>query len=88
MNTITLGTRGQFTFNKTLLAHMGVQGGEKVFVKKLPDGSVKIEAAKKTRDWRSLFGILGDSNVTMSDDEIKTFIENAHAEAGAKGLAE
>lgn len=88
MNTITLSARGQFTFNKSLLTHMGVHGGEKVLVKKLPDGSVRIEAARKTRDWRTLFGILGDSDVSMTDDEIKTFIENAHAEAGAKGLSE
>jgi bifunctional DNA-binding transcriptional regulator/antitoxin component of YhaV-PrlF toxin-antitoxin module len=86
MNTITLTARGQFTINKQLLEHMGVQGGEKVLVKKQPDGSLKIESAKKTRDYHTLFGILGKSEVHMTDAEMKTFIENAHAEAGMKGL--
>ncbi|GHT83556.1 hypothetical protein AGMMS49960_11720 [Betaproteobacteria bacterium] len=88
MNTITLTARGQFTFNKSLMAHLSVHGGEKILVKKQPDGSIKIEAAKKSRDWHSLIGILGEPKVHMTDDEIKTFLENAHAEAGAKGLSE
>jgi bifunctional DNA-binding transcriptional regulator/antitoxin component of YhaV-PrlF toxin-antitoxin module len=88
MNTITLSARGQFTFNKSLLAHMGVQGGEKVLVKKQADGSVKIEAAKKKRDWQSLFGFLGDSEVHMTIEEMKEFTEKAHAEAAMKGLSE
>ncbi|GHT96834.1 hypothetical protein FACS1894116_14520 [Betaproteobacteria bacterium] len=88
MDTITLTTKGQFTFNKQLLDHMGIRGGEKVLVKKQPDGSVRIESAKKTRDWRTLFGMLGDSEVHMTIDEIKAFTEEAHAQAGMKGLDE
>jgi bifunctional DNA-binding transcriptional regulator/antitoxin component of YhaV-PrlF toxin-antitoxin module len=88
MNTITLTARGQFTFNKSLMAHLGVQGGDQVSIKKQPDGSLKIEAAKKSRDWHSLLGFLGESKVHMTDDEMKTFIEKAHAEAGMKGLSE
>jgi bifunctional DNA-binding transcriptional regulator/antitoxin component of YhaV-PrlF toxin-antitoxin module len=86
MQTGTITAKGQFTFNKGIMEHLGIQVGDKVLVKKMPDGTVNIEAAKKLHPIESLFGILGKSKIHMTDEEMKVFIENAHAEAGMKGL--
>ena len=43
---MTLTARGQFTFNKSLLEHLGIKVGEKVSIKKLPGGKIEIEAQK------------------------------------------
>jgi bifunctional DNA-binding transcriptional regulator/antitoxin component of YhaV-PrlF toxin-antitoxin module len=86
MQTGTITAKGQFTFNKGIMEHLGIQVGDKVLVKKMPDGTVSIEAEKKLHPIESLFGILGKSKIHMTDEEMKAFIEKAHAEAGMKGL--
>ncbi len=48
MSTLTITSKGQVTFRKDLLQHLGVGPGEKLAVNKLPDGRIEVKAEKKT----------------------------------------
>lgn len=82
---MTLTAKGQFTFNKSLMEHLGIKAGEKIIVKKLPDGSLKVEAAKKQIDILSLAGSL-KTNVQLTDDELQQAIQHSYIQRGTKGL--
>ncbi|MCW8176607.1 hypothetical protein [Verminephrobacter aporrectodeae] len=77
MTEITLTTEGQFTFNQQLLDHLGVKAGEKVLVKKLPDGSLKIEADKNQIDILSLSGSI-QSDIHATDAELQDSIRQSY----------
>jgi AbrB family looped-hinge helix DNA binding protein len=84
----TITAKGQVTVNKDIMGHLGIQKGDKVLFRKMADGTVSIAPEKKLHPVESLFGILGKSRVHMTDEEMKTAIEDAHAQAGMKGLSE
>jgi bifunctional DNA-binding transcriptional regulator/antitoxin component of YhaV-PrlF toxin-antitoxin module len=84
--TMTLTAKGQFTFNKQLMEHLGVKADEKILVRKQPDGSLKLEAAKKRGDILSLAGSL-ESGVRLTDEELKDAIREFHIRRGLEGLA-
>jgi AbrB family looped-hinge helix DNA binding protein len=46
MSTLTVTAKGQVTFRKDLLQHLGVRPGEKLVVQKLPDGRIEVRAAR------------------------------------------
>lgn len=46
MSTLTITAKGQVTFRKEFLKHLGVQPGERVVVDKLPDGRIEVRAAR------------------------------------------
>jgi bifunctional DNA-binding transcriptional regulator/antitoxin component of YhaV-PrlF toxin-antitoxin module len=87
MQTGTITAKGQITMNKDIMGHLGIQTGDKILFKKMADGTVNIEAEKKLHPVESLFGLLGKARVHLTDEEMKTAIEEAHAEAGMKGLS-
>jgi bifunctional DNA-binding transcriptional regulator/antitoxin component of YhaV-PrlF toxin-antitoxin module len=82
---MTLTAKGQFTFNKTLMEHLGIRAGEKVLVKKQPDGSLKLESAKKQIDILSLAGTL-KTDIKLTDDELQTIIQQSYVKSGQRGL--
>ena len=45
MTTLTVTTRGQVTFRKKVLQHLGIKPGEKIALDLLPDGRGVIRAA-------------------------------------------
>jgi bifunctional DNA-binding transcriptional regulator/antitoxin component of YhaV-PrlF toxin-antitoxin module len=45
MTTLTVTAKGQVTFKRDLLKHLGVGPGEKVEADKLPDGRIVVRAA-------------------------------------------
>ena len=49
MATLTVTTRGQVTFRKKVLQHLGIKPGEKIELDLLPDGRGMIRAAKPSR---------------------------------------
>ena len=55
MTTLTVTTRGQVTFRKDVLQHLGVANGQKVGVEKLPNGVVQLRAEPKG-DISRIFG--------------------------------
>jgi antitoxin PrlF len=55
---VTVTSRGQITFRKELLQHMGVRPGEKISVDKLPNGRVALRAARPTGSIEDFIGCL------------------------------
>ncbi len=85
MNTMTLTGKGQFTFNKQLMEHMGVKAGDKILVKKLPDGTLKIQAQKSAVPLSALRGcIKTDLHFTL--EEIEAAIQQGYVTRGMAGL--
>jgi len=71
--TMTLTARGQFTFNKTLMEHLGVRAGERVSIQKLPNGRLLLEAEKQQQDILRLSGSL--VSLQMSDEALAGIIQ-------------
>ncbi|MCL2524639.1 MAG: type II toxin-antitoxin system PrlF family antitoxin [Betaproteobacteria bacterium] len=84
---MTLTAKNQFTFNKSLLEHLGVKAGEKIAIKKLPDGSININASKKHRSVMDLAGALkGKTDVKMTIEQINQAIADGYVEHGMRGM--
>jgi bifunctional DNA-binding transcriptional regulator/antitoxin component of YhaV-PrlF toxin-antitoxin module len=85
MNTLTITARGQVTFRKEVLQHLGIRPGEKIELDLLPDGRAELKAAQPKGTFRQLRGILkGKTNgARLSVEEINDAIAEAGAAAGA-----
>jgi bifunctional DNA-binding transcriptional regulator/antitoxin component of YhaV-PrlF toxin-antitoxin module len=89
---MTLTGRGQFTFNKGFMEHLGVKPGDKVEVRKMPDGKLEIVAARKNEKL-TLDELVAqcrsrhkDNKIKLTLDEINAAIEQSYADAGMEGL--
>jgi bifunctional DNA-binding transcriptional regulator/antitoxin component of YhaV-PrlF toxin-antitoxin module len=58
MTTLTVTARGQVTFRKKVLQHLGIKPGEKVSLELLPDGRGLLRAARPTGRIQDFFGVL------------------------------
>lgn len=58
MTTLTVTARGQVTFRKDVLQHLGVHPGEKIELDKLPDGRVALRAARASGTIDRFLGLL------------------------------
>ena len=58
MSMLTVTAKGQVTFRKDVLKHLGVQPGERVEVDMLPGGRVEVRAAATTGRISDAFGFL------------------------------
>jgi AbrB family looped-hinge helix DNA binding protein len=58
MSTLTVTTRGQVTFRKDVLQHLGIRPGEKIELDKLPDGRVMLKASRPTGAIDGFLGLL------------------------------
>jgi len=80
MTTLTVTTRGQVTFRKDVLQHLGIGPGEKIELDKLPGGRVILKAARPSGKIDSFLGLLaGKTKKIATLDEIN--------EAAAAGWA-
>jgi len=80
MATLTVTTRGQVTFRKKIMEHLGVRPGEKIELDLLPDGQGLIRAARPTGKIESFIGMLaGKTKKIATIEEIN--------EAAAAGWA-
>lgn len=80
MATLTVTSRGQVTFRKEVLRHLGVKPGEKIELELLPDGKGILKSAKPKGRIEDLFGMLaGKSKVKLTIEEIKEATERAWA---------
>lgn len=88
MTTLTVTERGQVTFRKEVLRHLGIHPGEMIELDLLPDGKAELKAARRKGSWRELHGMLkGKGNcVRLSIEEINDAIAEAGAVAGMAGL--
>jgi bifunctional DNA-binding transcriptional regulator/antitoxin component of YhaV-PrlF toxin-antitoxin module len=80
MTTLTVTARGQVTFRKDVLQHLGIMPGEKIELDLLPDGRVMLRAARPTGTIDGFVGLLaGRTKKIATIDEI--------SEAAAQGWA-
>ncbi len=80
MATLTITARGQVTFRKDVLQHLGIKPGEKIELDLLPDGRGVLRAAKPAGTIDGFVGLLaGRTAKVASIDEMNA--------ASAKGWA-
>lgn len=84
MATLTVTARGQVTFRKDVLKHLGVQPGDKIRLDLLPGGRAELKAERPQGSWREFAGFLeGKTNkARLSIEEINDAIAEAGAAAG------
>ena len=81
MTTLTLTSRGQVTFRKEVLRHLGLQPGDKLELELLPDGRGLIRAAKVQGSMAGFVGVLaGRTDKVASIEELNAATEQAWAE--------
>jgi bifunctional DNA-binding transcriptional regulator/antitoxin component of YhaV-PrlF toxin-antitoxin module len=69
--TLTITARGQVTFRKDVLQHLGIRPGEKIELDKLPGGRVTLRAARPAGSIERFLGLLaGKSKKTATVEEI------------------
>jgi len=80
MTRLSVTARGQVTFRKKVLQHLGIRPGGKIELDLLPDGRGIIRAARPTGKIDDFFGVLaGRTKKVASIEEIN--------EAAARGWA-
>ena len=80
MAILTVTGRGQVTFRKDVLQHLGIRPGEKIELQKLADGRVMLKAARPAGKIDAFLGLLaGKTKKIATLDEIN--------EAAAAGWA-
>ena len=84
MSILTVTKRGQVTFRKDVLRHLGIQPGGKIRLDLLPDGRAELRAEQPQSSFRELHGFLrGKGNGTrLSIEEINDAISASGAAAG------
>ena len=81
MTTLTVTARGQVTFRREVLQHLGIKPGEKIEFQLLPDGRALLKAARPMQSIDGFVGLLaGRSKKVASIEEI-----NAAASDGWAG---
>jgi bifunctional DNA-binding transcriptional regulator/antitoxin component of YhaV-PrlF toxin-antitoxin module len=71
MATLTVTARGQVTFRKDVLQHLGIKPGEKIELDLLPDGRGLLKAARPTGSIDGFVGLLaGRTKKIASIEEI------------------
>jgi antitoxin PrlF len=79
--TLRVTVRGQVTFRKDVLRHLGIRPGQQIAVEKLPNGRVSLRAARPAAKIDSFIGLLaGKTGKVASLEEI-----NEAAAAGWTG---
>jgi bifunctional DNA-binding transcriptional regulator/antitoxin component of YhaV-PrlF toxin-antitoxin module len=80
MSTLTVTAKGQVTFRKEVLQHLGIKAGEKIELDLLPDGRGVIRAARPTGRIEDFFGVLaGKTKKVATIEEINEAIERGWA---------
>ena len=70
MSILTVTAKGQVTFRKELLKHLGVQPGEQIIIDQLPDGRIEVRAARPTGRISDVFDLLkreGDPSLSVEE---------------------
>jgi hypothetical protein len=88
MATLSVTERGQVTFRKDVLKHLGIQPGGKIRLDLLPDGKAELRADEPDGSWDDLRNFFaGKTNGTrLSIEDINDAIAEAGAAAGMAGM--
>jgi len=83
---LTVTARGQVTFRKDVLKHLGIRPGDKIRLELLPDGRAELKAERPQGSWQTLRGLLKGrtSGARLSIEEINETIAEAGKIAGAR----
>lgn len=80
MATLTVTSRGQVTFRKEVLRHLGVKPGEKIELELLPGGKGIVKASQPKGSIENFIGSLANqSKVKLTVEEIREATERAWA---------
>jgi len=72
MAILTVTARGQVTFRKEVLQHLGIKPGEKIELDLLPGGSAALHAPRPTGSIQDFFGLLkGKTTKVATLEEIE-----------------
>jgi bifunctional DNA-binding transcriptional regulator/antitoxin component of YhaV-PrlF toxin-antitoxin module len=81
MTTLTVTARGQVTFRKDVLQHLGIRPGEKIELDLLPDGRAILKAARPTGTIDGFVGLLaGRTKKVATIEEINAATAAAWAD--------
>jgi bifunctional DNA-binding transcriptional regulator/antitoxin component of YhaV-PrlF toxin-antitoxin module len=69
MTILTVTARGQVTFRKDVLQHLGIKPGEKIELDLLPDGRAVLRAARPTGSMAGFVGLLAGRTVKVATIE-------------------
>jgi bifunctional DNA-binding transcriptional regulator/antitoxin component of YhaV-PrlF toxin-antitoxin module len=87
MTTLTVTTRGQVTFRKDVLQHLGIRPGEKIELDLLPDGRGVLKAARQTGTIAGFVGLLaGRTKKVATIEEINAATAPRTSEHCRQGL--
>lgn len=80
MATLTVTARGQVTFRKEVLQHLGIKPGDKIELDLLPDGRGVLKAARSSGSIDDFIGLLaGRSSKVATIEEINIASEKGWA---------
>jgi len=80
MTTLTVTARGQVTFRKDVLQHLGIRPGGKIELDLLPDGRGIFKAARPSGTIEDFVGLLaGKTNKVATIEEINEAVKQAWA---------
>jgi len=80
MTLLTVTARGQVTFRKEVLQHLGIRPGEKIELDLLPDGRGVLKAARPTGTVDGFIGLLaGRTKKVATIEEINAAAAQAWA---------
>ena len=80
MTTLTVTARGQVTFRKEVLQHLGIRPGEKIELDLLPDGRGVLKAARPVGAMDGFIGLLaGRTRKVATIEEINAATADAWA---------
>lgn len=80
MKTLTVTTRGQVTFRKKVLDHLGIKPGQRIELDLLPDGRGMIRAARPAGTIEDFIGRLaGKTKKIATIEEINEAAANGWA---------
>ena len=84
MNTLTVTARGQVTFRKDVLQHLGIKPGERIELDLLPDGRGMLKAVRPKGTIVGFVGLLaGRTDKVASLDEISEATADGWSQARA-----
>ena len=88
MTTLTVTARGQVTFRKDVLKHLGIRPGDRIRLDLLPDGRAELRADQPDGSWDDLRNFFaGKTNgARLSIEDINDAIAEAGAAAGMTGI--
>lgn len=80
MTTLTVTSRGQVTFRKDVLQHLGIRPGDRIELDLMPDGQGVIRAARPAGTINSFIGLLeGRTQKVASIEEINEAVAQGWA---------